>query len=570
MASLLASPLTYRGNDEIEGLLSLEVISAEGLPAMDLNGKADPFFVVDFAGREHYKSHIVYKSRAPVWNETVKVTIAHSEKNYTVELKVFDWDKTSSNDFIGSTSFEISQLFGGKTHDWTLPLKNAKKKDKEYGTIHLRARILDKSDVEFAFWSAFAKHFDTDGSGTINRIEFSAMLGSIHTQLTEAEITHMFEKADTDKSGEISFDEAYKLFTMDPKLVASLTGHDPNFIWYIYAKSDDFNTVGNLVLNKNLVHTHTVTVDKSDRKVIMIHERESGKLVEEKIPHYIDVSLRIMYSTHGGRTAVENTQIRKLLHHLSAVQGKKYDDPRSKKEIPHFIQFHGLNTDEILDPLDSFANFNEFFYRKLKASARTIAEPNNPKVAVSPADCRLHVFPQIDTATSVWIKGKNFNLQNLLRDDQLATKFNGGSLVIARLAPQDYHRFHLPVDCIIGTTKPIDGALYTVNPIAIREEIDVYTENKRNVTLLESSEFGQVVYISVGATMVGSIRITSKEGQKAKKGDEHGYFAFGGSTILLLFQPGKIVFDNDLLVNSAKPIETLVKMGEGLGLSTKP
>jgi len=291
--------------------------------------------------------------------------------------------------------------------------------------------------------------------------------------------------------------------------------------------------------------------------------------VEEKIPHYIDVSLRIMYSTHSGRTAVENTQIKKLLHHLSATQGKKYDDPRSKKEISHFIDFHGLNIEEILDPLDSFANFNEFFYRKLKPTARVIAALDNPKIAVSPADCRLHVFPSIDQATSIWIKGKNFQLKNLLKDEALAAKFHGGSLVIARLAPQDYHRFHLPINCKIGPTNCFDGALYTVNPIAIREEVDVYTENKRNVTLLESPEFGTVAYISVGATMVGSIHITSKAGQVAKKGDEHGYFAFGGSTVLLLFEPNRIVFDKDLLANSEKPIETLVKMGQSIGTSTR-
>jgi len=257
-----------------------------------------------------------------------------------------------------------------------------------------------------------------------------------------------------------------------------------------------------------------------------------------------------------------------LLNHLSVAQGKKYDEPQSKKEIPHFIEFHGLNTEEILDPLDSFANFNEFFFRKLKSSARLIAEPNNPKVAVSPADCRMNVFPTIDQATAFWIKGKRFTLPNLLKDEQLAAKFTGGSLVIARLAPQDYHRFHLPVDCKIGHTTPFDGALFTVNPIAIREPVDVYTENKRNVTVLESSTFGTLAYISVGATMVGSIHITSKEGSNAKKGDEHGYFAFGGSTVLLLFEPNRIVFDKDLILNSEKPIETLIKMGDRIGIST--
>jgi len=141
--------------------------------------------------------------------------------------------------------------------------------------------------------------------------------------------------------------------------------------------------------------------------------------------------------------------------------------------------------------------------------------------------------------------------------------------VIARLAPQDYHRFHLPVHCKVGPSRSFDGALFTVNPIAIREDVDVYTENKRNLTVLESEEFGTIVYISVGATMVGSIVLTTTEGKAYHKGDEHGYFAFGGSTVLLLFQPGTVIFDADLLINSSKPIETLVKMGNRIGFSTK-
>jgi phosphatidylserine decarboxylase len=220
---------------------------------------------------------------------------------------------------------------------------------------------------------------------------------------------------------------------------------------------------------------------------------------------------------------------------------------------------------EILEPLESFNNFNEFFYRKLKEGVRPISHPENVDVAVSPADCRLNVFETIDCATEIWIKGKNFNLQNLLLDDNLVSVFNGGSLVISRLAPQDYHRFHLPVSGAIGETTHHDGAYYTVNPIAIRESIDVFTENRRAVTLIHSESFGLVLMVAVGAAMVGSIVLTTQNGQHVQKGDEHGYFAFGGSTVLTLFQKNTITFDNDLIVNSQKPIETYVKMGTSIG-----
>lgn len=243
----------------------------------------------------------------------------------------------------------------------------------------------------------------------------------------------------------------------------------------------------------------------------------------------------------------------------------RYDDPKSKKDIEPFIKFHGLNVDEILNPLHSYRTFNEFFYRKLKADARVIDALDNPNVAVSPADCRLNAFRTVDDATRLWIKGANFSLRNVISDDQLADKYVGGAMVIARLAPQDYHRFHVPVDGVIGESRHYDGTYYTVNPTAICEKIDVYTENKRLLTIIHSDRFGDVLFVAIGATMVGSIMLTTKEGQRVKKGDEHGYFAFGGSTVLLFFLPECIKLDMDLVVNSEKPIETLVKMGSHIG-----
>jgi len=252
---------------------------------------------------------------------------------------------------------------------------------------------------------------------------------------------------------------------------------------------------------------------------------------------------------------------------MSVQQGKKYDSPASKKEIEHFIHFHHLNVDEIRDPLDSFKNFNEFFYRKLKVDARPLAS-SDPKVAVSGADCRLNVFPNLDQAKKVWIKGQKFSLNDLV-GDELSKEFQGCSLVIFRLAPQDYHRFHSPVDGVVGPFKPYpDGALFTVNPIAIRENVDVYTENKRIVTTITSPQFGRVIFIAVGATMVGSIQMTVKEGDSVKRGDEMGYFAFGGSTVLVMFKPMTIQFDQDLLLNSTKPIETLVRVGDRIGIKS--
>jgi len=300
--------------------------------------------------------------------------------------------------------------------------------------------------------------------------------------------------------------------------------------------------------------------------ILLIHDRESGKLIEEKIPPYIKMSMDVLYGNRIGKKALHANTAAMFLRKMTIAQGKKYDDPNSRRDIEPFIKFHQLDENEILEPLSSFRNFNEFFYRKLKPQARPIFEPNNPSSAVSPADCRMMAFMDVDTATRLWIKGRDFSLETLLVQPQLISKYEGGSLGVFRLAPQDYHRFHVPVNGVIGTTIPIIGKYYTVNPIAVNlEQVNVFGENKRAITEIESPEFGSVCYVTVGATMVGSIVLTTRAQQQVTKGDEHGYFAFGGSTIILLFQRGRVEWDEDLINNSLQPVETLLKMGQSIG-----
>jgi phosphatidylserine decarboxylase len=248
------------------------------------------------------------------------------------------------------------------------------------------------------------------------------------------------------------------------------------------------------------------------------------------------------------------------LRGLSFKQGVKYDDPASKAEIPKFIAFHQLDMTEVLHPLESFKNFNEFFYRALKPDARPCSAPDNPRIIVSPADCRSVVFNRMDEATKIWVKGREFSIERLLGSayPEDAARYKNGALGIFRLAPQDYHRFHIPVDGIMGTPKPINGEYYTVNPMAIRSALDVYGENIRVVIPIDSVQHGRVMVICVGAMMVGSTVITRKAGEEVKRAEELGYFKFGGSTILLLFEEGSMKFDDDLAANSAGALETLV------------
>lgn len=301
---------------------------------------------------------------------------------------------------------------------------------------------------------------------------------------------------------------------------------------------------------------------------ILVQDRITGQINEEKMSVYVRLGIRLLYKGLRSNN-MENKRIRKLLKGLSIKQGKKYDDPATKAEIQKFIDFHKLDMSEVLLSVDEFKNFNEFFYRALKPGARPPSAPNNPHIILSPADCRSVVFNRIDTATKIWIKGREFSVRRLLGSapSEDVSRYENGSLGIFRLAPQDYHRFHIPVDGVLGRPRLIAGEYYTVNPMAIRSTLDVYGENVRVIVPIESDVHGKVMVVCVGAMMVGSTVITRQEGERVKRAEELGYFKFGGSTIVLLFEEGRMRFDDDLTENSNGALETLIRAGMSVGHS---
>ncbi|KAJ3992072.1 phosphatidylserine decarboxylase-domain-containing protein [Lentinula boryana] len=298
---------------------------------------------------------------------------------------------------------------------------------------------------------------------------------------------------------------------------------------------------------------------------IIVQNRLTGQLEEEKMQVYVRLGIRLLYK--GMKSRMEGSRARSLLKSLSIKQGVKYDSPESVRDIPPFIEFHKLDMNEVRDPVKSFKTFNQFFYRKLKPDARPVDSPLDPYRLVSAADCRFMAFESVSEATKLWIKGREFSVGRLLGNAYKAEaeRYYGGALAIFRLAPQDYHRFHSPVDGKIGKMTYIAGEYYTVNPQAIRTALDVYGENARKIVPIDSPQFGRVMAVCVGAMMVGTIQTTVEEGQWVQRGEEFGYFAFGGSTIVLLFEPGVLEWDEDLLINGRAALETLVRVGMGLG-----
>lgn len=245
---------------------------------------------------------------------------------------------------------------------------------------------------------------------------------------------------------------------------------------------------------------------------------------------------------------------------FSRLVGYWHKRSKSVQKIAPFIQAYGIDASEFAEA--DFRSFNDFFIRKLKPERRPINP--NPKVIIAPADGRYLVYPKFHKFD---VKGRTFSLSEFLKDPSLARRYREGSMAIIRLCPTDYHRFHFPVDGTPSPARLINGPLYSVNPIALRKNMRILCENKRMITEIKTSQFGNVLYVEVGATSVGSIHQTYVPERPVKKGAEKGFFEFGASCIVLLFEPGQIVFDADLAANTENGFETLCHFGQSLGSS---
>lgn len=240
--------------------------------------------------------------------------------------------------------------------------------------------------------------------------------------------------------------------------------------------------------------------------------------------------------------------------------GHRMDAPASRAKIAPFLATYGVDTAEFADAPGSFRTFNEFFYRKLKPQARPIATGENE--IIFPADGRHLVLPDIAACGDFFIKGTRFDLAALLRDAALAERFASGSMLISRLCPVDYHRFHFPCSGTPAVSHLINGPLYSVNPIALRKRPSILWENKRAITPLHTPSLGEVLLLEVGATCVGSIVQTYTPGDEIAKGAEKGYFRFGGSCVITIFEPGRIRFADDLIEHSKAGLEVYARMGD--------
>lgn len=292
--------------------------------------------------------------------------------------------------------------------------------------------------------------------------------------------------------------------------------------------------------------------------MIKFYNRITKKYEVEKVAG--EKYLNWTYSSPIGMSFLELLVKKKL---FSKIYGYTCDKPSSVKKISPFIKELDIDMNEALDAESSFKCFNDFFIRRLTESARPINK--EPEAFISLGDGRIFTYENIDLDNIVQVKGFNYSLKELLKDSKTAEKYKEGTCLILRLCPTDYHRFHFVDSGICEKTNAINGDYYSVNPIALKKIPELYCRNKREWCTFHSDNFGDILYVEVGATCVGTIIQTYDPGSKIEKGSEKGYFKFGGSTVIMFLEKNKVKIDEDIISQTELGFETKVRMGEKIG-----
>ncbi|KAL4955416.1 phosphatidylserine decarboxylase-domain-containing protein [Aspergillus filifer] len=300
--------------------------------------------------------------------------------------------------------------------------------------------------------------------------------------------------------------------------------------------------------------------------------RKTGEYMREQQPLWKKLKLLLLFNPLT--TWLDTTHAMRLYMHNSAIkEGKREATPGSAKRIRDFISFFNIDMSQFSpsDPSE-FKTFEDFFIRHHAPGTRPIYEEDDPSSAVVVADSRVVVYEEVAESKKIWVKGEDFSLTNLVMDKRLGPQFGDGPVASFRLSPQDYHRYHSPVSGRIKVYRSMPGDYYEVDPLALRSGVDILTRNARDYVVIETEEFGEVLFVAIGASQVGTVEIHEKwqvPGAEIKKGDELGLFQFGGSSIIVAFQKGRIEFDEDLLKPSKHAVAVDVEVGMSLGRATK-
>ncbi len=290
----------------------------------------------------------------------------------------------------------------------------------------------------------------------------------------------------------------------------------------------------------------------NEDQIFIWNRRESREEVEQV---YGDAWIRWLYGTSMGQILTDQV-LSKV--YLSRLYGSYQSTRWSGRKVLPFIKKFKIPMQEFQK--GPFQSFNDFFIRKFKAGARPFAQDAPDFPAFSEA--RYFAYEKIDAISRLPVKGSRLSASALMGGAERAQPFVGGPVLVARLCPTDYHRFHFPDDGEILESYSLPGHLHSVNPLALQYKEDIFATNERHVSLLQTRNFGKLAYIEVGALCVGKIVQTHSKNKEFRRGAQKGYFLFGGSTVIVLGEPGKWAPDLDLLNQTSQGRETLVRLGE--------
>lgn len=298
---------------------------------------------------------------------------------------------------------------------------------------------------------------------------------------------------------------------------------------------------------------------------IQYFNREKNKRETEKV--YGDFFVKLLYQSMASKVLAPIFANK----YLSKAYGGLQNGMITQLKVPKFVKNFTIDLEEyepgsvdIEDQKLSYKNFNEFFIRKFKNGKRPYIQDS--EILPTPCEARYFGYEAIDETVSVPVKGQYLRADALLGDIEKAAPFIGGPLVIARLCPVDYHRYHYPDAGKTIEAYPIHGDFHSVNPVALKNKPDIFIANERRVAILETQNFGKLAYIEVGAAMVGKIVQSHDEKKSFRRGQEKGYFLFGGSTVIVIGEKGRWLPSPDILENTRKSMETYIKLGDAMGV----
>jgi phosphatidylserine decarboxylase len=285
-----------------------------------------------------------------------------------------------------------------------------------------------------------------------------------------------------------------------------------------------------------------------------VWDRQRQRLFEE-----FSDDLKSTYETRPRRSPIAWLEAQPWYDWIvSAVQNSSL----TARKVQPFIEKHKIDMSEF-EPV-IYRSYAQFFTRKFRTGARTFAQGRQMAAF---AEARYFGWEALKEDQELPIKGKSLCPESILGESERARPFLGGPVLVARLSPVDYHHVHYFDDGRTLSDNHIGGRLWTVQWKALQNKDDILFVNERYVSILDTKNFGIVAFVEVGAMTVGRIVQVHPLDQPFERGSEKSFFCFGGSAIVVFGEPGRWKPSDDILEQTRRSTETLIRLGEPIAVA---